>query len=386
MVVSNNPSHSTGISQINLASVTTDTNTQSISLDLTWIDMLKGIAMIGVFFDNWTAYMEFATTPAFIYSLAKIFALAVGPFVQVFFILSGFGLTIAYFHGKTNWSWRRWTWRRTTKIVMPYAIFVVCSFMLGILGSYLYTSVDIRFSWVSLLTYLTFTRNFYPPSWIWNPPLWFMPVIIGLYISFPVLVKILEKWGPWTLLLISAFVTYGTLTIAVLAGASASHAADLFTFWMIQFALGMVLAYLRQATPQKLCHLVGPKAFFSGIGLMIGSWALRTYVPSGKTFNDSVTSVGIFLILLNLGWMSRAKVPLTGKVLNTLASKSYLMYLIHYPVMAFLVGPLLRVPTNPIIVIALGCIYIIIIFFLCYFISQPIDRLTTWAYHNYHFN
>lgn len=366
-------------------SMTTHTNPPSISADLTWIDMLKGIAIIGVFFDNWTGYMEFATTPAVIYSLAKIFALAVGPFVQVFFILSGFGLTIAYFNGKTNWSWRRWTWRRITKIVIPYAIFVVFSFVLGILGSYLYTSIDVKFSWVSLLAYLTFTRNFYPPSWIWNPPFWFMPVIIGLYISFPVLVKILEKWGLWVLLLISVFITYGTLTIAVLAGASGSHAADLFTFWMIQFALGMVLAYVREANPQKLRYLVGSKAFFLGIGLMIGSWMLRTYVPLGKTFNDSITSVGIFLILLNLGWVSRAKVPVTGKMLNTLASKSYLMYLIHCPIMVFLVGPPLRVLTNPIIVIALGGIYIIIIFFLCYLISQPMNKLTSWAYHNCRF-
>jgi hypothetical protein len=65
----------------------TSANTESISVDLTWIDMLKGIAIIGVFFDNWTGYMKFATTPAFIYFMAEVFALAVGPFVQVFFIL-----------------------------------------------------------------------------------------------------------------------------------------------------------------------------------------------------------------------------------------------------------------------------------------------------------
>jgi peptidoglycan/LPS O-acetylase OafA/YrhL len=382
--MSNNPHNSADTDQINPTSMKTNANTLSISVDLTWIDMLKGIAIIGVFFDNWTGYMKFDTTPALLYSLARIFSLAVGPFVQVFFILSGFGLTIAYFkQSKTNWSWKRWTWRRITKIVMPYAIFVIFSFVLGILGSYLYTSIDMQFSWVSLLSYLTFTRNFYPPSWIWNPPLWFMPVIIGLYISFPILIKTLEKWGPWVLLLISAFVTYGTLAIAVLADATGSHAGDLFTFWMIQFALGMVLAHVREAVPQKLGHLIDPKAFFLGLGLMMCSWVLRTYVPLGKTFNDSVTSVGFFLILLNLGWTSRAKIPATGKVLNALSSKSYLMYLIHYPIMMFLIGPSLRVLTNPIIVIALGSIYIIAIFFLCHFISQPIGKFTSWAYHKY---
>ncbi len=358
-----------------------DANTQDISVDLTWVDMLKGIAIIGVFFDNWTSYMRFASTPAPLYSLASAFAVAVGPFVQLFFILSGFGLTLSYLkHGKSEWSWKRWAWRRITKIVIPYLIFVLCSFLLGIIGSYLYASVDMRFSWASLLAHLTFTRNFYPPSWGWNPPLWFMPIIIGLYVSFPVLIKILEKWGPWVLLLISALVTYGTLMASVWIGWSGGHAADLFTFEMVQFALGMVLAYVRNRDPQKLRHLIGLKALLLGVGLIAGSWVLRTYVPLGKTFNDLLTSIGYFLVLLNGGWISRAAIPAVGEMLNALSSKSYLMYLIHYPIMEFLIGPPLRVPINPAVVLALGGLYILLIFFLCRLISRPIDKLVTWAY------
>jgi len=359
------------------------THIKDIVVDLTWIDMLKGIAIIGVFFDNWTGYMKFETTPALLYSLAKIFALAVGPFVQVFFILSGFGLTIAYLDGKMNWSWKKWAWRRITKIVIPYEITVIFSFMLGILGSYLYSSIDMQFSWTSLLAHLTFTRNFYSVSWDWNDPLWFMPVIIGLYISFPVLIKILEKWGPWVLLLISAFVTYGTITIAVLIGAPGDHQADLFSFWMIQFSLGVVLAYVRGSHPQKLRNLISFKAFSLGVGLFAFSWGLRTYLPVTRAYNDMFTSIGIFLILLNLCWISWLQIPATEKVLCTLSRKSYLMYLVHYPIMVFLIGPLLKVPANAIIVIALGGIYIIGIFFLCYFIAQPMDKFTSWLYHKY---
>jgi peptidoglycan/LPS O-acetylase OafA/YrhL len=356
-------------------------DSRDIAADLTWVDMLKGIAIIGVFFDNWSAYMEFKTTPALLYSLAKVFALAVGPFVHVFFILSGFGLTIAYLDRKVSWSWQRWAWRRITKIVIPYAIAVILSFMLGILGSRLYPSVDMQFSWASLTAYLTFTRNFYANSWGWNYPLWFMPLIMGLYVSFPVLIKILEKWGPWVLLLISAFVTYGTITIAVLAGAPRSHQADLFSFWMAQFSLGIVLAYVRNSHPQKLRGLLGLKAFFLGVGLFAFSWGLRTCLPMGKAYNDLFSSIGIFLVLLNLCWIGRLQVPAMAEVLRALSSKSYLMYLIHYPIMAFLIGPLLRVPTNAVIVLVLGGMYIIGIFVLCYFISQPMDKLTFWLYH-----
>ena len=207
-----------------------------------------------------------------------------------------------------------------------------------------------------------------------------MPVIIGLYVCFPILLRILEKWGTWVLLLISVVVTYGTLTIAALTGSTGGHDSDLFMFWLFQFALGIVLAYEREKNPQRLCFLIGLRAFILGVGLMMCSWALRTYIPLGKVFNDPVTSIGIFLILLNLGWAIRAKVPAVGKSLNTLSSKSYFMYLIHYPIMMFLIGPLLGVPLNPIVVVILGSVYILAIFFLCHFISKPINKLTSRLY------
>jgi peptidoglycan/LPS O-acetylase OafA/YrhL len=324
--------------------------------------------------------MQFDSVPASHYFLAKSFLSVVAPFVQVFFILSGFGLTLAYLNQKANWSWRKWAWRRVTKIVVPYELAVIFSFIVGILGSYLFTSVNLQFSWTSLLAYMTFLRNFFPSSWPWNTPLWFMPVIIGLYISFPVLIKILEKWGPWLLLLISIFVTYGAIAIWDFLGISGGHQADLFLFWVIQFSLGMVLAYIKESDPQKLRHLTGLKAFLIGIGLFAFSWGIRTYIPSGKLYNDMFTSVGIFLILLNLVWICKLWLPITGKALQALSSKSYLMYLIHWPIMAFLIGPLLDFPVNALVQLLLGGVYIISIYGLCHLISQPLNKFTTWLY------
>lgn len=367
--------------QVSSISMGADNSAKDISTDLTWVDMLKGIAIIGVFFENWTGCMPLASTPAPAYSLVRVLGLATGPFVQVFFILSGFGLTIAYFkQSRISWSWRRWAWRRITKIVVPYEIAVFLSFILGILGSYLWGSVHVRFSWNSLFAYLTFTRNFYSPSWVWNPPLWFMPVIIGLYACFPILLGILEKWGPRVLLLISGIVTCGTLTIAASLGSTGERGSHLFTFFLFQFALGMVLAYEKETSPQRLRFLIGPGAFTLGIGLMICSWALRTYVPLGQVFNDLVTSIGVFLVLLNLGWVVRARIPAVGRSLNALSGRSYFMYLVHYPIMLFLVAPLFGAPMNPIVVAILGGVYTLAIFFLCDFISRPMNKLTARLY------
>ena len=344
------------------------TGPKDIAVDLNWMDLLKGIAIIGVFFDNWTIYFD-------------IHFPGWGPFVQVFFILSGFGLTIAYLKRKGNQSWGKWTWRRFTKVVIPYIIAVLFSFALGVMGSQLYVSLDKQFSWTELFAYLTFTRNFYPPSWGWNHPLWFMPVIIGLYISFPVLINIKEKWGTKGLLLVSLLVTYGTLTFAFLTGTFRGHPSDLFTFWIIQFALGMVLAYIRHSQPQKMRHLIGLRAFLIGLALFTFSWGLRTYAPGGRQYNDLFTSVGIFLILLNFIWLSRLLFPVTEKILSNLGKKSYLMYLIHYPIISFLIGPpLLGFINNSIVGTIIGGIYIAVMFFLSSFISPSMDKFTSWVY------
>ena len=316
--------------------ILTKTYTQDISTDLTWVDTLKGIAIIGVFFDNWLGYFLhnglIATTPALIYSFTTFLKTVVGPFVQVFFILSGFGLTLAYLeYRNTGWSWKQWFWRRATKIIFPYYIFVILSFILGIIGSRLYETVNIKFSWISLFTYLTFTRNHYPPSWVWNPPLWYMPVIVGLYVIFPILIIILKKWGHKILFLFSLLVTYISLSVAIFAGATGIHANDIFLFWTVQFTMGMILAFFRYKDPEKLRLLIGLRATIIGLAFFAFSWVLRTYVPYGKVFNDFFTSIGIFLLILNLSWGIGKFIPFFYKLLNSLSKKSYLMYLDSLP-------------------------------------------------------
>lgn len=372
--------HQSNIAGINEKGAETNKfSTPNISSDLTWINVLKGIAIIGVFFENWDNYMKFTPDPNWLYLLGRTFTIATGPFVQVFFILSGFGLTLGYYKERPI-DWKKWAWRRLTKIVLPYTIFVLFTFILGAIGKQLYPSaIKVEFSWLSLLTHLTFTRNFYPPSWPWNPPLWYMPPLIGLYISFPLLIKILEKHGAVKLLIGSLLVTYITLILASLFGAAGNHSMDLFTFWTFQFALGMVMAHTRKNNPELLSRLLSVKAFLIGLGLVLISWVLRTYVPLGHVFNDSVTSIGIFLVLLNLMWTLRAKLPITASIFSALGRDSFLMYLMHYPIMQFLIGPPLRTPTNPLLVIAMGALFIGVIFLLSHLISGPMNKLTAWA-------
>jgi peptidoglycan/LPS O-acetylase OafA/YrhL len=211
-----------------------------------------------------------------------------------------------------------------------------------------------------------------------------MPVIIGLYIIFPVLVIILRKWGPVKLLLISVLITYTALIIAAIAGATGNHANDLFLFWTVQFAMGIILAYIRVKNAEMLRLLLSFRAFIIGSVLFFVSWILRTYILYGKVFNDFVTSIGIFLILLNIGWGFRRIIPKSNAFFIVLSKQSYFMYLVHYPVMKFLLGPIFTNPIHPLIVIILGGIYILVIYFLCSLLSPPITTISSKLFANYY--
>lgn len=339
--------------------------------------MLKGIAIVGVVFDHWVPLLASKSSSPHLYSFFE--KVPWGTTVNLFFLLSGFGLMMSYLKMQTTWSWSRWTWRRITKIVVPYWLGVLFSFTTGILASRIFQSVNLHFSWTSLLACLTFTRNFFPASWAWNVALWFMPVIVGLYFCFPVLAILLKKRGPWVLLIVAAILTYGSIfTTALLTGRYGGHNDSCFLFAILRFALGMILAYVRERHPQRLNILLGFKSFMLGISLYFLSWGLKTYVPNGRSYNDALTTVGLFLVLLNLIWIMRTRFQMALRVLGNLGKKSYLIFLVHYPILAFIIVPLLKVTLHPIAILAAGLIFIFGVYLMCSLISRPVDRLTSW--------
>jgi peptidoglycan/LPS O-acetylase OafA/YrhL len=350
---------------------------KSIARDLAWTDLLKGVAIMTVFFGNWVSYVGFDSDAGALSSLGNVVRLAIGPGVQVFFVLSGFGLTMSYLRNPGNQNWSTWAWRRFVKVCVPYFLAVAFMFILGMLGSRLYPSVNLPFSWTTPIAYLTFTRNFFADAWEWNRTMWFMSVIVGLYFLFPLLIKVLEKRGVRVLLLISAAVSIGSITLWLALGLALGHQSDLFTFWTFQFALGMVLAYVRHTQPEKLDRLIGFKPFLLGVGVFGFSWWVRNYVPFGKTYNDLLSTIGIFLIFLNVCWLGWTHSPTFTTVANRLGKQSYIMYLLHYPILAFLIGPLLPSPAHP-IVLVVGCVLFFAgVYLLSVIVSPLIDRLTS---------
>ena len=192
------------------------------------------------------------------------------------------------------------------------------------------------------------------------------PIIVGLYVCFPLLAVMLKRWGLWAFLAFAAILTYGSIFMfASLSGRYRGHQEAIFLFFVIQFALGMTLAYVRERHPLKLDRLLGFKSFVAGCVFYLLSWGLRTYVPNGRSYNDGLTTVGVFLVLLNVIWIMRMRSPIGTRILSALGKQSYLIFLLHYPIMAFAVGPLLGIALHPAVMVALGLVFVSGVYALC---------------------
>jgi peptidoglycan/LPS O-acetylase OafA/YrhL len=351
-------------------------------LEDVWMDMVRGVAIIAIVIHHWLLFLHNPYIISFFDVLAEFIHNVAGTFVHLFFILSGCGLTVSYFKkGEPNW--KQWGMKRFEKIVLPYWIIIFLTFIfINLIHHVLPTFNTFEYSWTTLLTYLSFTRNFYSPSWGLNPTLWFMPVIIGLYIIFPILMNILKKHGVIFLLLFSFLITYASITVSLLIGYPLDHQRAIFLYFIIEFSLGMVLGYILNSMPQYFRYLLGLKPFFLGLFFFIVSYALREFWSLGSHYKGVLTAFGIFLITLQLcEWIKILSPSRSLEILKHFSKVSYPMYLIHGPIIIFLVKPfindLMRRAIHALTLIIIGCAFCILMFGISTLISPPLNRLSS---------
>jgi peptidoglycan/LPS O-acetylase OafA/YrhL len=351
------------------------------------MNTLRGLAVLGVVVHHWLLFTPFQASAPISSGLAALIRDVAGTALNLFFILSGAGLTASYFKSRdsSRFSWRAWALKRASKIVLPYLVFVALTFGLSIVSIWVFgVSAGKPYDFATLLSYLTFTRNFYQPGWDFNPTLWYMPVIIGLYVIFPLLIKILEKYGPWLLLGTSAVATYSSISLCFYLGYPVTHQSSIFPFYIILFSLGMLVGYSIHFHPHKLHTFVNAKMVFYGGGFFVLSWAMTRFWRHGDAFNDLFTAVGLFLPALYFTeWMHRRWGERCGRIFSQLSKESYLMYLIHGPIILYVAFPILmkagRLPLNPIISILTALAYCGIVFLLAKFSSPVINAIVKWG-------
>jgi len=344
------------------------------------MNMMRGTAVIGVVIHHWLLFLPYKNSE--VVDFVKTFS---GDFVHLFFIISGWGLTISYFT-KGMVSWKAWALRRFSKIILPFWIIISSTFIcVNLTHSVMPAFSADRYSWLTLFTYLTFTRDFYSPGWSLNGTFWFMPVIVGLYILFPLLAKILREYGPFVLLSISAPITYFSIAFFTYFGYPTTYQAALPLFYLIEFSCGMLAGYTLLYHPAIFRSFSGSRSFFFGLVLYGCSWIMIETMTHGWFLSDLLTCAGIFLIMLTLcHWMAQVSSEKSIKFLSQVSKRSYLIYLIHGPVIMLIMRPLFKTfkgsEMHPFIMIILGAAFCYTLFILAGFLLSPINSFIFHLY------
>jgi peptidoglycan/LPS O-acetylase OafA/YrhL len=353
---------------------------QSDISNTTWMNELRALAVIGVVVHHWLLFVPYDGPPTGFGSIAGVIKDLGGTCVHLFFLLSGCGLAVSYFQSE-KWSWSAWTHRRFRKIVVPYWIVTTGTFVLANIVLYATGKSEKVYSWGSLFSYLTFTRNHYEAAWEMNPTLWFMPVIFGLYLIFPFLVGILKKGRVGSFLIFAGLITYSSITLFLLTDYEIEHQSAIFLFFVMEFGMGMVLGYLTVFHRERLGGFIGLKGFILGAGLYVFSYLMTKLFRVGDLYNDAITSAGVFLITINIWnhFLRNASGKITS-VLDEVSRVSYIMYLIHGALILYIISPVLEskavLPLNPMASVVLSGVLAFVVFLLARGLYGPVMAIT----------
>ena len=168
-----------------------------------------------------------------------------------------------------------------------------------------------------------------------------MPVIIGLYLIFPLLMIVLVKHGIKILMLLSLVVTYVTIGVMDALGFSIEHQCAVFPSFIAVFSIGILMAHYAINSPDRFRLFVDRWALPVGIIFLLVSAIIVKAVPRGSDYNDVLTGAGHFAVFsFATRHLCSPRFQSLGRILSRLGDQSYLVYLIHWPLLKLVATPL----------------------------------------------
>ncbi|PFM06589.1 acyltransferase [Bacillus cereus] len=311
------------------------------------LDSIRGLAALTVVFGHFCLMLP--SLPNSIKFSPLRILWAGGEAVIVFYVLSGFVLSRALYHSKTNY----WGYliKRFVRIYIPYYFWIIITFALFILFSP-YEVVGLR-DWfydrwqgsitkLDIINHFVLLNNFFTENY--NPVIWSLAQEMRISIVFPFLFLLFYKlsWKKTILFALSfSFISVflNMLHIGKAEGfyngyADTLHFTSMFMVGMLLFKHQEKLIYSYR-NMKKI-----NKGFLIALGVILYLYSILIY---GISRNDTtfllkdwgvVMGVSIFIIMA----MSNLKVKafLNKSVFVYLGEISYSIYLCHFPIMMVL--------------------------------------------------
>jgi len=246
--------------------------------------------------------------------------------VAIFFVLSGFVLTVGFFKSKDEGIIRKLALKRYIRLALPATV--------SILVGCAVTCFPILKQWAAMSGELQYQPNFFvalydglvgifagQSSWTYNHPTWTMFwEFLGSFIVFA------SCW-----LLGKSTKRYWLYIFLVLV---------LFQTWLLGFAIGMILADLYVNRPKVFTgHRLGLLALFLGIYLggypvgEVSNTLYRVFNLPGLPSQQIYLTIGGGLVLFAVLSMSSLQRLFSLRPLATLGKYTFSLYLIHLPIL-----------------------------------------------------
>ncbi|MBU0545650.1 acyltransferase family protein [Patescibacteria group bacterium] len=282
--------------------------------------------------------------------------------VNVFLVLSGFVLTYSLLakgglgQMKKVREWVSFYWKRLKRILIPFYISVVIG-ILFLLGKNLifpvFAGAPLFDLWdVGKILIVPFTFFDMQLLQRFNGDYWFIPLILQLYLLFPLLFIALKKMGA------ARFMAF-TLGLTILYRFCAAYYLDsvpmgvlypakesyrLFSFFLprlFEFTFGMGLGYLSFMNEKFLDGLMKMRWFLLGFGATLLGFVCLTY-RWGWIFSDSMLGFGLFFLLMGFAYVL-GKIGFMQKFLQKAGESAYETYLLHHYFLNYFLFALLAV-------------------------------------------
>lgn len=255
--------------------------------------------------------------------------------VPLFFVISGFILAMPFAkyhlgHSNRKIKLKAYFIRRLTRLESPYFIVI-----LGCFGFYVLVDKDIIFreQLPHIISALFYTHNiFYNELLQVNLVTWSLEIEVQFYIMAPILALVYKlKNAPRRLVLVALIFIFPLLNSVYPPSIRSLYG------YFHYFLLGFLLVDIYIAKPKiKVNSFVS-----SGLGLLCLFFIF--YLDSRGAWPIVWTQLGLIFILYNLAlnekfWQS----VFSNMWLSTIGGMCYTIYLIHFPLMGFLMKSLLR--------------------------------------------